>query len=283
MSKKYKVPYNYFFSILIDKINKDLMIEDKNVEFTLCLINSDNIDLRTQEKLTVYELYKKYSDEDGHLYLYYLELSLLDELKIKNYNEIINYKKLYSLEERKKKFEELSKKNSKKLIIRVQKEFDIYDKNNEKDDFDEFFMYGPNIQMDTLKMKIWEKLGKPFLNIILMNYNKTIITSSIIGDLEIYKDDDSFIYLFYKCIRPKLDEEEKNNLDINEDMADNLKILYLFRRIPFIFQPPPSFNNCNRKTKVYLPYQTKTSTFNKPIVDSKAMICRLILVSSTTS
>ena len=271
ISKQYEVSYNFTFNQLLDLIYKDLMLKDKDKDdkYTFFLINSDNIDLRTQEKSTVCQLFKKYVDEDGHLYLYYIEPSLLGELKIKNYNEIFNFKKLYSLEERKIKFEELNKKNPDKLKIRVQKEFDIYDMNNKNDDIDEFFMYGSNIQIDTLKMKIWEKLEKPFLNIILMNYDGKIVNFSQIGDLVYYKDDDSFIYLFYKCIQPNLDNDEKNNKDINANMSDNLKILYLFRRIPFIFQPSPSFNNCNAKTKVYLPYETKKSTFKSLNTDAK--------------
>ena len=271
MSKQYELSYNLTLNKLLDLIYKDLMLKDKDKDdkFTFCLLNSDNIDLRTQEKATMCQLFKKYIDEDGHLYFYYIELSLLDELKIKNYNEIFNFKKLYSLEERKEKYEELNKKNPNKLKIRVQKEFDLYDMNNKNDDIDELYMYGSKIQIDTLKMKIWEKLGKPFLNIILMNYDGKIDNFSQIGDLVHYQDDDSFIYLFYKCVPPSLDNDEKNNKDINANMSDNLKILYLFRRIPFKFQPSPSFNNCNTKTKVYLPYETKKSTFKSLKTDPK--------------
>ena len=100
-----------------------------------------------------------------------------------------------------------------------------------------------------------------------MNRDKNIITSSKKNLEEEDDRNDSFIYLFYKCIKPKLDGDDKYNKYINEKMPDNLKILYLFKRIPFMFQPAPTFNNCDTKTKVYLPYKSKKSTFESIITD----------------
>ena len=264
INKKYIVPIMYKLSYIKECIEK-LVIKNKE-DIKLCLITENNIDLRYQEQLLLKEIYTKYINENGQLYLYYLENSLLPELDLSDNNmEIINFKKLYSLEERKKKYKKLKKKHPKKILIRVEKEFDIYENNefnnNKEEKLDKIFVFNPNTEIDSLKIKIWKKIGKPFLTVELLNIDKKIIQNytKIIDLYHNFKDkEDDFVYLFYTCYKPNIDNEYYQNIN---NMSDATKICLLFKRIPFIFKPSTSFSNSNTQTKVFLPYKSKTSTF----------------------
>ena len=53
---------------------------------------------------------------------------------MKNFNEIFKFKKLNSLEIRKEKYQELDEKYPNRLKIIVEKEFDLYDNGDNKND-----------------------------------------------------------------------------------------------------------------------------------------------------
>ena len=242
-----------------------LLIKNKE-DIKICLITENNIDLRFQEQKIFKEIYTKYKNEDGQLYLYYLENSLLPEPDLNaNNGEIINFKKLYSLEERKKRYKKLKKKHPKKILIRVEKEFDIYENNefnnNNEEKLDKIFFFNPDTEIDTLKIKIWKTIGKPFLTVELLDIDKNIINNytKIIDLYNNYKDnEDDFVYLFYTYYKPNIDNNYNQNMN---NMSDATKICLLFKRIPFIFKPSTSFSNSNTQTKVFLPYKSKISTF----------------------
>jgi len=266
--KKYETTYKYSIYQLKEMIEKELSKINNGEDAKICLMTDKNIDLRNQEHTLINDIYRKYLDQDGCLYLYYLETSLLPDLNNDNKNEIFNFKKLYDLEERRKEYQNLKNKYPKKIFIRIQKEFNIYDNDDQKDKVDDLFMYNPNIEIDSLKMKIWEQLGKPLLIVELMTlYQKIDHNYSKIIDLynNFRDEEDGFVYLFYMCIKPNIEGKEK----IVEKLSDNQKIFLLFKRIPFIIQPAPCFANSNTKTKVFLPYKSKTSTFSTIQTDKK--------------
>ena len=269
IDKKFCVDNKYNLYQIKEKIEKQILINKKeNIKFYL--ITENNIDLRYQEQINIKEIYSKYKDEDGSLYLYYIENELLPESTF-NSTELFNFKKYYTLEERKMKYKELKKKHPKKILIIVEKEFDLYENNelnNKEEKIDEILFFNPNTEIDSLKIKIWENIGKPFTCIEFFDKNKKIVQnySKIIDLYNNYKDDeDEFVYLFYTCIKPKIDKKDNQNF---ESMTDAKKIFLLFKRIPFIFSPSTSFGNANTLTKVFLPYKPK-DTFNEIQTNNK--------------
>lgn len=267
-SKKYLLPQDIKLEELQLLISKNIFDLYKDVNIKYCLITEKNIELSNQEKIIIKDIYKMYKSEDDCLYLYYIEPSLLPESKMFN-EEIFLFKKKYSLEERKKKYQELKAKNPSKILIIVEKEATNYNNNSEDEKIDEIFLLEPKEEIDSLKMKIWKKIGKPFLKIELKNSKKNIILylSKIFDLYNKFKDnEDGFLYLFYRCITPNLKDKEYQN---EENMKEAKKIFLLFKRIPFIFKPSPSFANSNSKTKVFLPYGSNLSTFKEIETDKK--------------
>ena len=266
INKKYYAQNIYKLNYIKKCIEKLVIYNKENIK--LCLITENNIDLRYQEQLYIKDIYTKYKNKDGILYLYYLEDSLLPEPELSTNNtEIISFKKLYSLEERKIKYKELKKKHPKKILIRVEKEFDIYENSefniNKEDKLDKILFFNPDIEIDSLKIKIWKKIGKPPLTVELLDINKKLINNyTKIKDLyNNFKDnEDDFVYLFYTCYKPIIDNKYNQNI---ENISDATKICLLFKRIPFIFKPSTSFSNSNTQTKVFLPYKNKSSTFKE--------------------
>ena len=249
-NKYYLLPSNKIIDV--KNLIKKGFEKNKTDNINFNLITENNIDITIEDETSIKDIYDKYKNEkDRYLYLFYLESSLLTEKKFKT-KEKFNFKEKYNLEERKKIYENLKNKNKNKILIRVENEYI----NNEKEKNDEILFFEPNNEFDSLKIKIWKKNGKPFLNVILKDENKKIIDSyeKIIDLYNKYKDkEDEFLYLFYTL--------EKTDFNIMENeiknMSEGHKIFLLFNRIPFVFRPSPNYANSNTQKVVYLKYDTR--------------------------
>ena len=154
---------------------------------------------------------------------------------------------------------ELKKKHPKKILIKVERIPN--DKEGEESKDEIFFLY-PNEETDSLRIKIWKKIERPFMDIQLLYKNNITIENypKIIHLYNKFQDkEDQFLYLYYKCVEPKLNI----NIEEYQNMSEARKIFTLFKRIPFIFNPAPCFSNSQTKTKVFLKYKSKYSTFNE--------------------
>ena len=251
-SKKYLIPDILTLNqiiLIVKKLFKD------DCEFSL--ITDKNITLDKKE-MPINDIYEKYKDEDNLLYLFYIEPELL-----KNWKEAIKYifkfKEKYNLEERKEKYQELQKEHPGKVLIIVENDDKVL---NDKE-LNEILYLNPNDEIDSLKMKIWRQIDKPFMIINLLDKNKNII-NNYYKIIDLYNDlkdnDDEFLYLYYKCSKPFIENTEDQDI---EDMSEAYKIFLLFKRIPFIFNPSPSFNNSKKKMKVFIAYKSKSSTFKE--------------------
>ena len=232
----------------------------------LSLITENNIDITNENKTLIKDIYDKYKDkEDNCLYLYYLETSLIPKKKyIMNKKEKFNFKEKYTLEERKKMYKDLKNKNKNKILIIFENEYE--NENEEIEKKNEILFYDPNKVINSLRMKIWIRNGKPFLKTILKDENKEEIDSNT-KIIDLYNDnkdkEDEFLYLFYTM--------NKANFNIMENelknMLEGYKIFLLFNCIPFVFRPGPSYANSNTQKKVFLEYFSKT--FNNINTDKK--------------
>jgi GABA(A) receptor-associated protein len=259
MTQKY-----YLFNIvtlnqLLVLFKKDFKKQFENEDNNFILMTETNIDLRKEENSSIKELFDKYKDkEDGFLYLYYIEPCQLPKENLDK-TETNHFKKNYSLEQRKMKYKELKEKHPNKIIIIIEKMPN--DKEGEEIK-DETLFFNPNEETDSLRIKIWKKIGRPFMDIQLLLENKIIIEyySKIIHLYNNFQDkEDQFLYLYYQCVEPKL----KISKEEFENMSEARKIFVLFKRIPFIFNPAPCFANSQTKTKVFLKYKSNSSTFRE--------------------
>lgn len=157
------------------------------------------------------------------------------------------------------KYKELKEKHPNKIIIKIEKMTN--DKEGEENKIETLF-FNPNEETDSLRIKIWKKIGRPFMDIQLLLENKMVIQNypKIIHIYNNFQDkEDQFLYLYYQCIEPKL----KITIEEFENMSEARKIFVLFKRIPFIFNPAPCFANSQTKTKVFLKYKSNSSTFSE--------------------
>ena len=256
----------YLFNIvtlnqLLVLFKKDFKKQFENEDNNFILMTETNIDLRKEENSSIKELFDKYKDkEDGFLYLYYIEPCQLPKENLDK-TETNHFKKSYSLEQRKMKYKELKEKHPNKIIIIIEKIPN--DKEGEGEEIkDETLFFNPNEETDSLRIKIWKKIGRPFMDIQLLLENKIIIEyySRIIHLYNNFQDkEDQFLYLYYQCVEPKL----KISKEEFENMSEARKIFVLFKRIPFIFKPAPCFANSQTKTKVFLKYKSNSSTFRE--------------------
>lgn len=259
MTQKY-----YLFNIvtlnqLLFLFKKDFKKQFENKDDNFILMTETNIDLRKEGNSSIKELFDKYKDkEDDFLYLYYIEPSQLpNENLYKTENN--HFKKNYSLEQRKMKYKELKEKHPNKIIIKIEKMTN--DKEGEENKIETLF-FNPNEETDSLRIKIWKKIGRPFMDIQLLLENKMVIQNypKIIHIYNNFQDkEDQFLYLYYQCIEQKL----KITKEEFENMSEARKIFVLFKRIPFIFNPAPCFANSQTKTKVFLKYKSNSSTFSE--------------------
>ena len=259
MTQKY-----YLFNIvtlnqLLVLFKKDFKKQFENEDNNFILMTETNIDLRKEENSSIKELFDKYKDkEDGFLYLYYIEPCQLPKENLDK-TETNHFKKNYSLEQRKMKYKELKEKHPNKIIIIIEK---IPNDKEGEEIKDETLFFNPNEETDSLRIKIWKKIGRPFMDIQLLLENKIIIEyySKIIHLYNNFQDkEDQFLYLYYQCVEPKL----KISKEEFENMSEARKIFVLFKRIPFIFNPAPCFANSQTKTKVFLKYKSNSSTFRE--------------------
>ena len=259
MTQKY-----YLFNIvtlnqLLFLFKKDFKKQFENKDDNFILMTETNIDLRKEGNSSIKELFDKYKDkEDDFLYLYYIEPSQLpNENLYKTENN--HFKKNYSLEQRKMKYKELKEKHPNKIIIKIEKMTN--DKEGEENKIETLF-FNPNEETDSLRIKIWKKIGRPFMDIQLLLENKMVIQNypKIIHIYNNFQDkEDQFLYLYYQCNEPKL----KITIEEFENMSEARKIFVLFKRIPFIFNPAPCFANSQTKTKFFLKYKSNSSTFSE--------------------
>ena len=250
-SKKYLIPDILNLNQLIFMIKK--LFKD---DLKFSLITDKNITLDKKEMLII-DIYEKYKDEDNALYLFYIEPELLKNgYKKTTIKNVFKFKEKYNLEKRKEKYKELKLEHPGKVLIIVENN----DKLNDKE-INEILYFNPNDEIDSLKMKIWRLIDKPFMIINLMDKNKNII-NNYYKIIDLYNDlkdnDDEFLYLYYKSSIPSIENIEAQDI---EDMSEAYKIFLLFKRIPFIFKPSPSFNNSKKKMKVFIAYKSKSSTF----------------------
>ena len=259
MTQKY-----YLFNIvtlnqLLVLFKKDFKKQFENEDNNFILMTETNKDLRKEENCSIKDLFDKYKDkEDEFLYLYYIEPSQLPNESLDK-TENNHFKKNYSLEQRKMKYKELKEKHPNKIIIKIEKMTN--DKEGKENKIETLF-FNPNEETDSLRIKIWKKIGRPFMDIQLLLENKMVIQNypKIIHIYNNFQDkEDQFLYLYYQCIEPKL----KITKEEFENMSEARKIFVLFKRIPFIFNPAPCFANSQTKTKVFLKYKSNSSTFNE--------------------
>ena len=275
MTQKYYLFNTVTLNQLLILFKEDFKKQFKNEESNFILMSETNIDLRKEENSSIKELFDKYKDkEDEFLYLYYIEPSQLPNENLDK-TEINHFKKKYTLEQRKLKYKDLKEKHPNKIIIKIEKI--LNDKEDEgegegegegKENKDEILFLNPNEGTDNLRIKIWKKIGRPFMDIQLLHENKVEIENypKIFHLYNNFQDkEDQFLYLYYKCVKPKLNinKEEFKNL------SEARKIFVLFKRIPFIFSPAPCFANSQTKTKVFLKYTSNSSTFNEIQTDKK--------------
>ena len=206
------------------------------------------------------KLFNQYKSSDEILYLYY-SYSYITEFE---------YKKKYTLEERKIKYNELKGKYPNKNFIIFQKEIDINDNNKDNNSEDIILFFEPNEEIDSVKMKLWNKIGKPFMKIELMNDKNHPILKDIKKIKDLYNkfkdNEDNFLYLLYRLVKPKFENEDYGD---GKNLKLAKKIFLLFNMIPFVFKPAPNFANSSVKQKVFLPYKNKDSTFNELQTDKK--------------
>ena len=258
-TKKYYIPNIVTLKQLLTLFKKDFNEEFTNEDSNLILMTETNIDLRKEEDTSIKELFDKYKDkEDGFLYLYYIEPFQLPNENLDK-TEINKFKKKYTLEQRKMKYKELKEKHPDKILIKIEK---IPNDKEGDENKDEILFLNPNEETDSLRIKIWKKIGKPFMDIQLLQENKIGIENypKINHLYNSFQDkEDQFLYLYYKCIEPKINISKEEF----ENMSDAKKIFMLFKRIPFIFIPAPCFANSQTKTKVFLKYNSNSSTFSE--------------------
>ena len=263
ITKKYYLFNNVTLNQLLTLFKKDFNKLFENEDNNFILMTETNIDLRKEENTSIKEIFDKYKDkEDGFLYLYYIEPSQLPNENL-NKIEINRFKAKYSLEKRKMKYKELKEKHPNKILIIIEKKCnDKEGKGEEEEGKEEILFLNPNEETDSLRIKIWKKIGRPFMDIQLLQENNIVIENyqKIIQLYNSFQDkEDQFLYLYYQCVEPKLKikKEEFNN------MSNARKIFVLFKRIPFIFNPAPCFANSQTKTKVFLKYKSNSSTFSE--------------------
>ena len=153
------------------------------------------------------------------------------------------------------------------FYIEPEKILIIVEKNDKE--YNDILYFNPNDEIDSLKMKIWRQIDKPFMIIELMDKNKNIIKNySKIIDLynDLKDNEDEFLYLYFKCSKPLIENSDKQE---NEFMSEAYKIFLLFKRIPFVFKPSTSFKNSKMKKKVFISYQSKSSTFKEIQTDKQ--------------
>ena len=270
-SQRYIIDDTSTMNDLINMLQKDLESVNNNENILFNLITDKNIDLRNEELKSIKYIYEQYKSEDDFLYLFYVEPSLLPFPKKVNEERTFKFKEIYSLEQRKIKYKELKNKHPDKILIRVEKDnsSNIDNDNNDEEKIGQILFFAPKDEVDSLKMKIWRKIGKPLFYINLLDKNKNIISnySKIIDLYNNYKDnEDDFLYLYYKCSNPSFVDNNYNN---DQNMTEAKKIFLLFKRIPFIFTPSPLYGNSNISTKVFLLYKSKLSTFKEIQTDKK--------------
>ena len=209
-------------------------------------------------------LFNKYKNKDDNIfYLYYYSSFDL-------YINEFKYKNKYTLEERKIKYKEFQDKYPNKIFIILEKQIE---KNKNKDNnIDENFIliFEPNKQIDSIKIRLWNKIGKPFMKIELVNDKNKPILDDINKIIDLYNkyknNEDNFLYLFYRCLKPYFNDENYGN---GENLKSAKKIFLLFKRIPFVFKPGPNFKTFSKPQNVFLPYKDKESTFNDIKSDKK--------------
>ena len=267
INKSYELSNELTISKLQIMIKTELCLKGVSSNVRFCLITDTNIDLRPYQNASIQEVYEKYKDEDNNLYIFYIDPSFLPEPVI-----IKKFKEIYNLEERKNKYKELREKHPSDIFIKVEaskNEIPIQD----------IIICKSNEEIDSLKIKIWKKIGKPLQIIQLLTENKIAVKKyTKVSDLyhDVKDKEDQFLYLYYKTNKPDFEIDKKENL------TDARKIFLLFKRIPFVLKPSNQFKNSGNKYKVYLPFKSKQSVF-KELLTNKNYAFYNTLINSGVS